>query len=468
MPTLEGFIVCDDVYPGAPICSGQRLADGWIAFTAQKGKDTAPEVAHVAQLDGNGHWVADLAHLSEPAWSPSGRYVVWLGAVPAESYLPGAATASPGAWVPVLPVAFDLDGRRVQSETLRTLEPTSLGRSAFLSHGVGAGTEDWLLAADRRAGGGTVAVPLPSGEPLRWPEVRSGDREVDWEWSPDGRVATLRLVRAPTDHQVLEIRDGVDASTTISHTLPGEPARHLLAWPGGDRILALQSMHVLASTNWRYPRLLSVDITHGTEQVLDVEWPMFASYVLHQSGLEGVYEAHPSRPGTVAMVRYGGAEQDWRHFAESDQLVIVDVATGEVRALTDGPMLIASPRWSPDGRSIAFAAIDRPADMPGDLTHLEQAQIHGLRRGLAIHVVDVDTGAVRRVSEPAEGWDSRPEWSGDGSKLVFMRSFDPPDGSGRPLHQVRVVSPAGGEDALLLDHVGADWAYRPATGRSGG
>lgn len=74
-----------------------------------------------------------------------------------------------------------------------------------------------------------------------------------------------------------------------------------------------------------------------------------------------------------------------------------------LRKLTDNPMRDAFPRWSPDGKQIAFHRNMNPDQnrSPGDL-----------------FIMDIDGGNERRITKHPDD-DSKPAWSPDGGSLVF-------------------------------------------------
>lgn len=68
---------------------------------------------------------------------------------------------------------------------------------------------------------------------------------------------------------------------------------------------------------------------------------------------------------------------------------------------TSPPMVPLLPRWSPDGRSIAFAAQESP-DKP-----------------MRAYLVDTETGSVHQAVPSDRGSQSDPVWSPDGRKLLY-------------------------------------------------
>lgn len=96
---------------------------------------------------------------------------------------------------------------------------------------------------------------------------------------------------------------------------------------------------------------------------------------------------------------------------------VVDVASGESRPLTNGPKRDTSPRWSPDGRYLAFVS-ERGED---------KAQVW---------LLPMDGGEAWQVTKEKTAV-SNPEWSPDGRRLAYNVRVEPepekgPDGKPRP------------------------------------
>ena len=111
------------------------------------------------------------------------------------------------------------------------------------------------------------------------------------------------------------------------------------------------------------------------------------------------------------------------------QAWVVDVATGEAKALTDAPHDHGPLAWSPDGTRIAFIANRREDD-----------DLEGLRDDL--WTVPVEGGEVRRVEAP-EGPKGGLAWSPDGRWIAYTGHTDVDDVWGCRNSRV-IVIPADG------------------------
>lgn len=106
-------------------------------------------------------------------------------------------------------------------------------------------------------------------------------------------------------------------------------------------------------------------------------------------------------------------------------LWIVDVASGERRRLTNDRHADLQPAWSPDGRTIAFVT-DRYAAGAGEATATDDASpeagagfVPG-REDYVLELIDVESGAIRRVPGFPAAKHIDPHWSADGGSLFFI------------------------------------------------
>ena len=99
---------------------------------------------------------------------------------------------------------------------------------------------------------------------------------------------------------------------------------------------------------------------------------------------------------------------DFKADVERTELVLVDVASGTRRVLTQEREAVSSPRWSPDGTRIAFLAAPSKDEMP------------------EIYVLSLDGGDAKRVTHAKgiEGFGWRP----DGRALAYLQR-EPAEGA---------------------------------------
>jgi len=139
-------------------------------------------------------------------------------------------------------------------------------------------------------------------------------------------------------------------------------------------------------------------------------------------------------PASGALhIRDGAYKDDGRGTLDgrTRALLTLDVATGTTQRLVDGPGDIASPAWSPDGTSIAFArrAAGRSARMRG-----------------TIGVVDVASGRVRALTA-GDGPAYAPAFAPDGRTIAYAGHRHGDDN--RFGVETFVVPAAGGEPRSL-------------------
>lgn len=134
---------------------------------------------------------------------------------------------------------------------------------------------------------------------------------------------------------------------------------------------------------------------------------------------------------------------------------LIDTAGGEAAKLTSEPTGIRQFRWAPDGKGIAFVRLD-------EATPSDDARVVGEGRRYAhLYAIDVASRQVRPLTRGAFSiFDF--DWSPDGKTIAFTR------GPGLGLDEqyrtdIYAVSSDGGEIRPLVVQPGIDWkpAYSP-------
>lgn len=162
----------------------------------------------------------------------------------------------------------------------------------------------------------------------------------------------------------------------------------------------------------------------------------------------------PARPFARGLAHSPRFSPDGRWLAfvadrgDGAQVHLADLDGGEPHAVTDQPHGVSSPSWSPDGTLLAFVARvgeTHDPDQPRVIRHLRE-RLDGFgwldQRRSHLSVLDLATGQARQVTD-GDWDDDQPAWSPDGRSLVFVSDraaerFD------RPFRRDVWVTPANG------------------------
>ncbi len=125
------------------------------------------------------------------------------------------------------------------------------------------------------------------------------------------------------------------------------------------------------------------------------------------------------------------------------RLYLYDVATKKAEALTAESIEAASPSWSPDGKSIAFLGKEG-----------KDAERYNTWN---VYVIEAHAGAAARQvthydGQHASASRARPEWSPDGTRLVYLQSSGAKQNAYNMNHAA-VVPAAGGEPRILAQQM---------------
>jgi dipeptidyl aminopeptidase/acylaminoacyl peptidase len=134
---------------------------------------------------------------------------------------------------------------------------------------------------------------------------------------------------------------------------------------------------------------------------------------------------------------------------EGNQIWLLPLKGGEAMELTSGKNSVESFRWSPDGKSIAFLASDpRTAEQEKKQKEQDDARVIDEPRPSRIWTVEVATKTVHRVSSGPWSWRDL-AWMPDGSRIVASGTDRPADDH-RGLERLCSVSlPDGAVEVLL-------------------
>ncbi len=350
----------------------------WISVLATSGlllggSAVTPARATAAGANGGGR----------PLWSPDGHGIAFVSGTPNTPANTGVIDVGPPGrsrqltWLGARPQAWSSDGKTIYCQTMRE------GRSSFRAVEASNGRERPILAF--LPGDVTEAVWSPDGTQVAYLKKHDDHRDL-WAARPTGadqrRLAEGLLVRSlnwsrDSKRIAFDVGGIVGEATYVveSHGKTG-PTRVFKgmgsypSWsPDGSRI-ALLGMHTvtLVSKDGRNSRRLHVSQVDRSA----LDWSPDSAHLVYVSSDKGFYG-----------------------------ISTVEVNTGRAVRLSSGWAEAALPRWSPDGRYIAFEA----AEKPGDGRNLYLLEIHGQRR-------------TQLTRTSPSSWNSK--WSGDGAYLYFL------------------------------------------------
>ena len=305
-----------------------------------------------------------IAGCSNPSWSPDGKEIVCSTS---SQSLPSIRNSRPSSlWI----VGVATGAKRVlcENDAMQPVWSPQGNRIAF-----------WYMAPS--AGRSEVATISRDGGQI---EVVAKDGATNWNpaWSPDGkflyyvsdRGGSMGFWRVPIDELTGKVLGEHEAVVT-----PSAFSRHLNFSRDGRRLIYVQ-----------------------TEQESNVQGVKF----------DPVREKTVGEPfwitrGDQQLIR-PDLSSDGTHFVTrmqrrtQDDIVVVQRDGTNVRDLTNDRYFDRYPRWSPDGKRIAFTS-----DRTGQYE---------------IWTIDANGTNLRQVSFDSPGNTSFPLWSSDGQRILFRRA----------------------------------------------
>ncbi len=256
----------------------------------------------------------------------------------------------------------------------------------------------WLVSVGQAASlpdvSGSARLPdgagqaLPSREPFQLTNGPNGDG--DPQWSPDSTRIAFVSKRNGDKNQIWMVPIGGGEARQLTHTKNGASTPR---WsPDGKRIAFLMQEKESEAEEKRKkakddPVIVGQNDFKQTHLwVIDVE----------------TMEAEPELLFTLPE-----GKSDQGDEKEQDQ-------KDKSQRLTEGGCHVSDPRWSPDGKQMAFVSAPSPKS---DDTMFKAT----------VQILDVETKAIRKLT-PYDGGESAPRWSPDGTLIAFLYS---PEGYGQ-------------------------------------
>ena len=299
-----------------------------------------------------------------PSWSPDGKEIVCSTA---GRSIPTTRPVNTSAlWI----VDVESGAKRLlcENDALHPAWSPNGSRIAF-----------WFMPPS--AGRGDIATISKDGGPI---EVITKDASTNWNpvWSPDGRFLYFASDRSGNMgfwRIAIDENTGKALGEPEAVVTPSTFNRHLSFSRDGRRMLYVQTD--------REANIGAVRFDPKQEQIVgEPFWVTRGDRQLSRPDL--------SADGSRFVMRVMRRTQD--------DVIVVDRDGGDWRDITNDKFFDRYPRWSPDGKQIAFAS-----DRSGRYE---------------IWTVNADGTNLRQISFNSPGDTSFPLWSPDGRRLLFHRS----------------------------------------------
>jgi dipeptidyl aminopeptidase/acylaminoacyl peptidase len=184
-------------------------------------------------------------------------------------------------------------------------------------------------------------------------------------------------------------------------------------------------------------------LSHHDSEITSFAWSPGGTRMVFSAVVTppGEAESDPPKPIVIDRLQFKSDIGGYLR-GERTHLFLLDVSSGAITQLTDGPFDELQPTWSPDGSQVAFIS-KRGADPD-------------FHNNWDLYLLDAHTGSTPRQlttnpgtdGDPTQDWGGRtPAFSADGKQVTYVASGKPED-LWYGLIQVAVV-PSGGGAATL-------------------
>jgi eukaryotic-like serine/threonine-protein kinase len=289
-------------------------------------------------------------------------------------------------------------------------------------------------------------------------------------WSPDGK--TLRFTQSDSASNTLSLWEVSLDGSNPHPLLLSENGQHSECcgnWTSDGRYYVFQSIRGGRGDIWTIRERRALFAKRQSEPMRLTAGPMyFAGPLPSQEGARvfvdgsmerGELQRYDAKSKQFVSYMPGVAGEGLSFSRDGQRVTYVTVPDGNLwRSKVDGservqltvaPMRAAMPRWSPDGKRIAFMG-----KLPG--------------KYWKIYVVSAEGSSIQQLTSDA-GDDGDPSWSPDGNSLVFGAQPEYEGGSPKLAKAIRIldfttnqVSTVPGSEALYSPHWSPDGRYLAA------
>jgi len=376
---------------GSMIASALIAGTGTWAWVSSRGEAPPAPVRFVLSLPPSAPLLDGLG--APLLLSPDGHTIVYrtqaagssmLYRREADQLVPRAIGGTEGAVLPFLSpdgkwVAF-FAGSQLKKAPIDGGPPATIARVTE-SMGASWGPHDLIVLGSYAGVDGLSRAPASGGAPTRFTRPDTGSGELSQRWPrvlADGKTV---LYTSWGNGGLQTARIGMASLETGESTILDLAGSYPFGLYEGHLVYARADGALMAAPFDLRRRRVTGEVVPVLDEVM--------------IGGSGPSKAALSASGVLAYVTGAG----------TSRLVLVD-ARGAMRPLLSEPRDYDSPRFSPDGRRVAVA-VNTPRP-PG------------------IWVYDIAAGTLARLT--SEGASFRPEWTPDGTRIVFVSDRSGEDG----------------------------------------